>query len=566
MSILDKPKILALAVGKGVRNVKRKSYSGMTSLTGFSTYVPDQLEIAPRDLRTADPSLVQEFYNGRYHIADRGLETAGKELFQVQLDDDAMVAALHSFGWLRHLSISSDALAGNFARALVKDWLENQGSAKSDIVWNIETVSYRLIYWLCHSIVITSGAEHEFYRQFMRQIGAHIRYLRRHVGNVADGMPRLMANIALGYAFVCQPLKNKVLQGSLSRLGQELDRQILADGVHISRNPAALVEILALLLPLREGCKTRDIVPPEELIRAIDRMIPALRMFRMGDGNLARFNGSGVIEHDLIVTILRYDENSSEPLSEASTSGFQRMAMGKSILLMDVGEAPRGEVSTKACASCMAFEFSHSSDCLIVNCGTPSPSFQGETQVWRSSAAHSTVVLNNTSSAKFESGKTIGRLIKGEIFSANLNVNAVREDNLDEITIVASHEGYIREFGAKHQRILQLCDDGNVLRGQERFTGPNDEQMRYTIRDAAVVHFHLHPDVKASPNVDGQGCIIEARSGERWFLSSPGFEVKLEESIFFARLAGPCPIWQINISANVCKTPEINWTLQRLDS
>ena len=74
---------------------------------------------------------------------------------------------------------------------------------------------------------------------------------------------------------------------------KELDRQILPDGGHISRNPEALVELLLDLLPLRQCFVARDRAPPKELTDAIDRIMPMLRFFRIGDGTLARFNGCG---------------------------------------------------------------------------------------------------------------------------------------------------------------------------------------------------------------------------------------------------------------------------------
>ena len=77
------------------------------------------------------------------------------------------------------------------------------------------------------------------------------------------------------------------------RLGDELERQILPDGGHISRNPGALIELLLDLLPLRQAFTARNMPPPPALLNAIDRMMPMLRFFRHGDGNFALFNGMG---------------------------------------------------------------------------------------------------------------------------------------------------------------------------------------------------------------------------------------------------------------------------------
>ena len=67
----------------------------------------------------------------------------------------------------------------------------------------------------------------------------------------------------------------------------------MPDGGHISRNPAALVDLLLDLLPLRQCFMARDRVPPKQLSDAIDRAMPMVRFFRLGDGTMVRFNGGG---------------------------------------------------------------------------------------------------------------------------------------------------------------------------------------------------------------------------------------------------------------------------------
>ena len=43
------------------------------------------------------------------------------------------------------------------------------------------------------------------------------------------------------------------MRGTIKQLVAEIERQILPDGGHISRNPGALIELLLDLLPLRQA-------------------------------------------------------------------------------------------------------------------------------------------------------------------------------------------------------------------------------------------------------------------------------------------------------------------------
>ena len=98
--------------------------------------------------------------------------------------------------------------------------------------------------------------------------------------------------IALAAASLSMPDQPRFSEQATA-LVDELVRQILPDGGHVSRNPGAILELLVDLLPLRQAFAARGVAPPRILLSAIDRMMPMLRFFRQGDGSFAHFNGMG---------------------------------------------------------------------------------------------------------------------------------------------------------------------------------------------------------------------------------------------------------------------------------
>ena len=154
-----------------------------------------------------------------------------------------------------------------------------------------------------------------------------------------DGKDRLRARIALAFAALSLPAPASALRSATRNLAEELDRQILPDGGHISRNPLTVLELLADLLPLRQTYANQAETPPAALIGAIDRMLPALRFFRHQDGSLARFNGMGATIHDRIAAILRHDDTAGAPLLHAPHSGYERLSMGGTTVIADTGAA-----------------------------------------------------------------------------------------------------------------------------------------------------------------------------------------------------------------------------------
>ncbi len=162
-----------------------------------------------------------------------------------------------------------------------------------------------------------------------------------------------------------------MLKRAVATLNGQLNEQILLDGGPIGRNPQALVELLFDLLPLRQAFAARGLSPPPELLNAIDRITPALRMFQHGDGSLALFNGAGVTAPERIALALSYDDSRGQPIFNARYSGYQRLEGGDALVLVDAGPPPPPLFSHAAHAGCLSFEFSLGSERIVVNCGAP---------------------------------------------------------------------------------------------------------------------------------------------------------------------------------------------------
>ncbi len=378
-------------------------------------------------------------------------------------------------------------------------------------------------------------------------------------------MPRLLAYIALSYASICHSKQLNQLKFARENLSKELDLQVFPDGAHVTRKPDAILSLLGLLLPYRQACVTLGVDPGSGVVSAIERMMLALRFFRLGDGNLARFNGTGVVETDLLSTLTRYDETRGRIPFTLSNSGFQRLENGSSLVLMDIGNAPSGETSSEAHAGCLSFEMSSARELLIVNCGATRSREGFQTAPWRSTAAHSVAVFEETSSFRFENtGKEQG-ILGGLVLNPNLQVEVARNDTDHGSVLTASHLGYARDFGVRYQRTLTLDEAGNRLRGAEWFSAPDKSDLSYSTKDRVHIHFHLHPLVRANveSSVDNS-VVLTTYSGERWLFSCVEVKPQISESIFFAHAAGPQRTMQVVLAFEASQLAQANWTLRKL--
>jgi len=532
--------------------------------------LPERLVIAPQDIRTADPTIAEDIYAGRFSFVGQIVESGGQSPFEVEPPSVEWARELHGFGWLRHLRISDRAVSQSNARALIDDWIRLT-TRKHPVAWDPTVTSRRVMAWLSQSPLVLEGCSRAFYRRFMRSLGKQIRVLRRAVNEAPEGMPRLRVAIALTAAAVSVAGPSRFVRQCAKRLDYELDSQILPDGGHISRNPGAIIDILADLLPVRQAFNARGIAPSQSMMNAVDRMMPMLRFFWHGDGSFALFNGMGTTPTDLVATILAYDDARGAPPNNASYSGYQRLAAGRTVVLMDTGAPPPVALSHQAHAGCLSFEMSSGRNIIIVNCGAPARDREVWMLVARATAAHSVAVLNDTSSCRFYRGDTMRGWIGTPILSGPRHIPVDRREDDGLISVTASHDGYLRRFKTIHERGLLLTADGGRLIGVDRFRHV-DGNMR-GIDDQYAIRFHLHPTVKASRLSSGDAILILCPDGEAWeFVAQSSetgdpeaelLEATLEESIYLSNTHGHRRTEQIVVYGRIRHAATVTWSLTR---
>src|SRR5690606_13769566 len=437
------PLLWDLAARQAWRRLRRRLRAGRAYRWRYTGRTPERVLIAPPELRHADPAIARESYHGRFLLAGHLVETGGQSPFHMDVRNQAWLEALHGFRWLRHLHAAQTELAAANARALVSDWIGLYGRRIAGIAWNPAVTARRIIAWLQHSAVVLQGADLAFYRQYLKLLAIQVRYLRSIAAEMPDGEERLRARIAIAFAALSLPSSASALNSATRNLSAELERQILPDGGHVSRNPRAVIELLADLLPLRQTYANQAQSPPHALVGAVERMPPALRFFRHRDGSLARFNGMGTTIHDRVAAILRHDDTGGAPLSHAPHSGYERLSMGTTTVIADTAAPPPAELSNMANAGCLSFELSSGRHQFIVNCGIDSFGAAAFRPLARATAAHTTATVNDTSQARFALPAGWDDWVGTPLVGGPRNVECRRIDTASSQGFVASHDGYV---------------------------------------------------------------------------------------------------------------------------
>jgi len=548
-------------MGRFARGIMARASGGSVSLSRLWPGRTDRLIIAPHDLRTADATRAAEIYAGRFVFAGKIVTCHGRSVFDLEPPSEDWEAALLGFGWLRHLRAADTTLTRANARSLVDDWISNT-RRKRAVGRRPDVLARRVISLLSQAPLVLGDTDGKFYRRYLRGLAREIRYLRYTLLDV-DGVARLQVLIALCYASLCLANQAPHIRAATRKLSDELQRQILPDGGHISRNPGALIELLIDLLPLRQTFAARNIAPPAALLNAIDRMMPMLRFFRHGDGSFALFNGMASAPSDVLATLLAYDDTHGAPMATMPHSGFQRVDAGATTIIMETGMPPPPSVSQDAHAGCLSFELSSGPSRIIINCGMPSTGRDNWRVFARSTAAHSTLSCHDTSSCQFVELSAMKRLLRGApVVSGPSNVESYREVVANGVLLTTSHNGYQAGLGVVHRRVLLVSHDGSRLDGEDTVTRRRGARIKANQSDY-VLRFHLHPSVKASRLSDPRGVMLVLPNREVWTFEALEDKVELEDSVFLAGNDGARRTAQIVIRQDSRRASSIRWTFVR---
>src|SRR5581483_6118081 len=205
------------------------------------------------------------------------------------------------------------------------------------------------------------------------------------------------------------------------------------------------------LIDLRDVCTAARRPLPDSLQLAIENLGSALLMLCHDDGHPAAFNDTTEMDPILVETALRRAGGRLRTLNQLPLTGFQRLECGKSVVIVDCGAPPRHGLDAHAHAGTLSFEFSVDGERVIVNCGAHPWSKEWQ-QVQRTTAAHSTVVVDNVNSSMLlPPVKAVGGGLRMDGIALKPDiVTARREETNGQIWLDLSHNGYEEGFGLIH--------------------------------------------------------------------------------------------------------------------
>lgn len=436
---------------------------------------------------------------------------------------------LQGFSWLRDLSSVADrAQAARLAEPLMRLWL-SEHEEFDPIGWRPDLIGRRLIFWIAYAPIILSSSDLVYRSTVLNAIARQARHLERSAAKAEDGLAGVAAFAGLVAAGLMIPGGETRQARGQQGMEKVLAAYLYQDGGVASRSPVAALELLELLLTVRSFYSARRILPPTWFDPAIDRLVPALKGLMLSDGAFSTWHGSGPTQPYRIEKAIVASGVLARPLKQGGESGYQRLAGGKTVIVCDVGPPPPGRLSQSGHASTLAFEMSDGPQRLIVNCGGEGGAGGRVPHeligLLKTTAAHSTLVLDNINSTAIRADGTLGKGVT--------EVVVHRQENEGGTWVDAGHDGYVRHFGLEHRRRFYLAANGLDLRGEDTLLPAGRNKLR---RRSAAIHFdirfHLAPGVEPVLTADGQAALLKLPDGRVWQFRCKGGKLDFDDSLW----------------------------------
>ena len=467
---------------------------------------------------------------------------------------------LHGFAWLRDLStVATRAQGAPVAEALTARWLAQHADKVGGEAWRPSLWGRRILFWAAHAPLILSSTDLVYRSRVLNALARGARHLDRGADKAAPGAARIAAWSGVVAAGLLIPGGDPRRTFGEAGLARALAASLYGDGGAVSRAPQQQLDMIATLAMLRECYAARRLDTPAAIEAALAKMVPALLGVCQGDRALGSWQGGGPTPAAEVTAVVEASGVRTRPLRQARDWGYQRLAAGSAVLVIDAAPPPVARVVDGGCASTLAFELSDGPARIVVNCGgaragvvqLPAALAEG----LRTTAAHSTLTVGDSNSTAILADGTLGRGV-GE-------VELSRQESEHASRIEASHDGYVRRFGLVHRRLLQLGSDGRELRGEDMLVPAGRRRARAAAPGFAI-RFHLGAGVEASPTADGLAAILRVPGGALWQFRCRGGTLSIEGSVWIDGAGRPVATQQLVIAGEApAGGASVGWALKR---
>ena len=427
---------------------------------------------------------------------------------------------LNSFFWLFSLDLRSSK---KDTQNIISQWIDKNHRYDSRS-WEVDIVAKRIIAWTSNTRLTFEDSGSDYKNKFNGIIKKQINHLINEIERsewVDDKMIGCAAIILTGLSYKD---KDGYLRAGLSLLKKLVKFSFDNDGFPKSRSIRQLCFYLKYFILIREWFKESQSEIPDFINENIYYLGQAYAFTWKNNKIDLLFNGNNEtnnIDFDHYLKKLGYNfKNQNNELG-----GYAALNNKKVSLIMDVGSSPDKKFSSNYQAGALSFEIISNGKKLICNSGYFQNHNHQLNELSKSSAIHSSLILDDRSSCKFNKTKNESSKISHGL--KILKKNIVFEKNYWKIN--AAHDGYLKQYGIVHEREIEFYPEQIKFIGHDKIISKDGvKNLKFEIR------FHLEPSIKIMRTQNNKSILIDL-DGEGWKFNSDNNNMSIDDGLYFGR-------------------------------
>lgn len=517
---------------------------------------PLKLLTVPEDPLPGDAQIGADMIAGTIRFRGEALDMASFDFDQAPVSP-AFQHYLQSFAFLRDLAAGgSRVITAPIAEAMMGRWLERHGTDVTDAAWRGDIWGWRVLFMATYAPLILSSTHHVYRSSVLNALARGARHLERTADKVPQGPARIIAWAGVVAAGLLIHNNDQMLRRGEIGLARAIATGFSPDGGIITRSPLEQLEMVELLAMVRGVYDARRQVPPEWLLDALGKAVPALMGVTLGDGSLSCWQGNGPVAAARVQAAVRASGIIARAQRQSREWGYQRMAAGGTVVIVDGAPPPMVRHRMPGYASTLALEMSDGPHRLIINCGGPGGCglmSAGLADGLRTTAAHSTLIVADSNSTALHHDGSVGRGVA--------EVELQRQELEQGSRLEGGHDGYARRYGFVHRRFLSLSSDGKELRGEDVLI-PTGKRRPHGAEFA--IRFHLATGVEVTTTADGMGALLRVQDGPLWQFRCRGGTMSVDDSIAVDAEGRPRQTRQLVMTGNApAGGASVSWLFRR---
>ena len=513
------------------------------------TFIPDRIFYSPSTYLSASLTTIS---NDFYKI----IKIAPELLWKTSKKDKLEFENLHSFLWLARLDRKNSKI---ITKDIIKSWI-NFFFNYDPHTWKMEITARRIIAWCSNTDITLENSDQEYRKKFFISLVKQSNFLSKNLNNLFYQPSKIICCAAIILSSIIFQKNDSNYNIAILELEKIIKNYFDESGFPKSRNPEEVFICLKYLILIREWFKEAQKPIPDFLNEIISKCGNCYSMLSCSNKQFPLFNGATEInykDYDIFLKNLKYKfTNNNHDIAD-----IIKIKKKKFEFFIDCGNPPPNIYAKYYQAGCLAFELISKKQKVICNSGYGKYLTQKLMSLSSSTAAHSTLYINDTSSCLFQKNKFINKLYGNSLVQKHKIIKKNYTEDKNFYSIVASHNGYEKKFGYIHTRSIKILKKEDKIFGHDELkkTKNYPNLLNYFVR------FHIYPNTKIVKTMAGNSILISLSNGEGWSLLSETNNLEIEKNIFLGNKSRIINNESISMSGKISsEVVSIKWTIERV--